>query len=63
MKNWIPLLLLLALSSCKTRNAVKNETGNTKDSIKTAEDSNNPKDVNQPVRDKHLLRTCIDPKI
>lgn len=53
MKNWIPvLLLLLALSSCKTRNAVKNDTGNTTDSIKIAEDNKNPKDVNQPVRDK-----------
>lgn len=53
MKNWIPLLLLLlALSSCKTRNAVKSDTGNTKDSIKTAEDSNSPKDANQPVKDK-----------
>lgn len=53
MKNWIPLLLiLLTLSSCKTRNAVKNDTGNTRDSIKTAEDNKNPKDVNQPVRDK-----------
>ncbi|MGE8554310.1 MAG: DUF4292 domain-containing protein [Chryseobacterium jejuense] len=53
MKNWIPLLLLLlALSSCKTRNAVKSGTGNTQDSIKTAEDNRNPKDVNQPVRDK-----------
>ncbi|BAP29753.1 uncharacterized protein CHSO_0716 [Chryseobacterium sp. StRB126] len=53
MKNWIPLLLLLlALSSCKTRNAVKSNTGNTQDSIKTAEDNRNPKDVNQPVRDK-----------
>lgn len=53
MKNWIPLLLLLlALSSCKTRNAVKNDTGNTRDSIKTTDDNRNPKDVNQPVRDK-----------
>ncbi|AZB01330.1 DUF4292 domain-containing protein [Chryseobacterium joostei] len=53
MKNWIPLLLLLlALSSCKTRNAIKNDTGSTKDSITTAEDNKNPKDVNQPVRDK-----------
>lgn len=53
MKNWIPLLLLiLALSSCKTRNAVKSDTGNTRDSITTAEDNKNPKDVNQPVRDK-----------
>ncbi|WP_347218189.1 DUF4292 domain-containing protein [Chryseobacterium sp.] len=53
MKNWIPLLLLLlALSSCKTRNAVKNDTSSTRDSIKTTEDNRNPKDVNQPVRDK-----------
>lgn len=53
MKNWIPfLLLLLALSSCKTRNAVKNNTGNTRDSITTAEDNKNPKDVNEPVRNK-----------
>ncbi|MGU3377202.1 DUF4292 domain-containing protein [Chryseobacterium sp. M5A1_1a] len=53
MKNWIPfLLLLLALSSCKTRNAIKNDTGNTRDSITTAEDNKNPKDVNEPVRNK-----------
>lgn len=53
MKNWIPLLLLLlSLSSCKTRNAVKSDTGNTRDSITTTEDNRNPKDVNQPVRDK-----------
>lgn len=53
MKNWIPLLLLLlSLSSCKTRNAVKNNTGNAQDSITTTEDNRNPKDVNQPVRDK-----------
>ncbi|AKK73034.1 hypothetical protein HX13_08730 [Chryseobacterium sp. P1-3] len=52
MKNWIPfLLLLLALSSCKTRNAVKNESANTRDSI-TTEDNRNPKDVNEPVRNK-----------
>ena len=53
MKNWIPLLLLLlSLSSCKTRNAVKNDADNTRDSITTTEDNRNPKDVNQPVRDK-----------
>ncbi len=53
MKNWISLfLLLLALSSCKTRTAVKNDTANTRDSIATAEDNGNPKDVNEPVRDK-----------
>ncbi|PKF72389.1 DUF4292 domain-containing protein [Chryseobacterium sp. PMSZPI] len=53
MKNWIPFfLLLLALSSCKTRNAIQNNTGNTRDSIKTTEDNRNPKDVNEPVRDK-----------
>ncbi|WP_250253621.1 DUF4292 domain-containing protein [Chryseobacterium sp. Marseille-Q3244] len=53
MKNWIPFfLLLIALSSCKTRNAVKSGTGTPQDSIKTTEDNRNPKDVNQPVRDK-----------
>ncbi|PQA91631.1 hypothetical protein B0A69_17685 [Chryseobacterium shigense] len=52
MKNWIPLLLiLLTLSSCKTRNAAKN-TGKTQDSLVAAEDNRNPKDANEPVRDK-----------
>ncbi|MDW9383043.1 DUF4292 domain-containing protein [Chryseobacterium sp. JV558] len=55
MKNWIPLLLLLlALSSCKTRTKVQNDTDHTRDSITTTADKDNgdPKDVNQPVRDK-----------
>ncbi|CAH0291557.1 MULTISPECIES: DUF4292 domain-containing protein [unclassified Chryseobacterium] len=53
MKNWIPLLLLLlALSSCKTRNAIKDNNGNPRDSITAAENNKNPKDVNEPVRDK-----------
>ncbi|UTX47839.1 DUF4292 domain-containing protein [Chryseobacterium sp. MA9] len=55
MKNWIPLLLLLlALSSCKTRTKVQNDTDQTRDSITTTVDKDNgdPKDVNQPVRDK-----------
>ncbi|MDR3026524.1 DUF4292 domain-containing protein [Chryseobacterium sp.] len=55
MKNWIPLLLLLlALSSCKTRTKVQNGTDETRDSISTTvdKDNGNPKDVNQPVRDK-----------
>ncbi|MCJ7934567.1 MAG: DUF4292 domain-containing protein [Chryseobacterium sp.] len=52
MKNWIPfLLLLLALSSCKTKNVINTDTG-TQDSISTAENNRNPKDVNEPVRDK-----------
>lgn len=52
MKNWIPiLLLLLTLSSCKTRNAAKNN-GSNQDSTVTAEDNRNPKDANEPVRDK-----------
>nr|WP_315032628.1 DUF4292 domain-containing protein [uncultured Chryseobacterium sp.] len=52
MKNWIPLfLLLLALSSCKTRNAVQNNTS-THDSIVTSKGNTNPKDVNEPVKDK-----------
>lgn len=53
MKNWIPFfILLLALSSCKTRNNAKNNADNKRDSIVTAEDNRNPKDVNEPVRDK-----------
>ncbi|UWX59317.1 DUF4292 domain-containing protein [Chryseobacterium oranimense] len=53
MKNWIPILLiLLTLSSCKTRNAAKNNTGSTQDSTVTTEDNRNPKDANEPVRDK-----------
>lgn len=55
MKNWIPfLLLLLALSSCKTRTAAQNDTDRTRDSINAAKDKDNgnPKDANEPVRDK-----------
>ncbi|MCC3216904.1 DUF4292 domain-containing protein [Chryseobacterium sp. X308] len=55
MKNWIPfLLLLLALSSCKTRNTAQSDTDHTRDSINAAKDRDNgdPKDVNEPVRDK-----------
>ncbi|WP_137905329.1 DUF4292 domain-containing protein [Chryseobacterium sp. 2VB] len=55
MKNWIPfLLLLLALSSCKTRNTAQSDTDHTRDSINGAKniDNGNPKDVNEPVRDK-----------
>lgn len=53
MKNWIPfLLLLLALSSCKTRNAAQNDTDHTRDSINTTKDNGNPKDVNEPVSNK-----------
>lgn len=52
MKNWIPLvLLLLLLSSCKTRNVAKNNSNSIKDST-VVENNNNPKDVNEPVRDK-----------
>ncbi|WP_080777856.1 DUF4292 domain-containing protein [Chryseobacterium phocaeense] len=53
MKNWIPILLIfLTLSSCKTRNAAKNNRGNTQDSTMVADDNRNPKDANEPVRDK-----------
>ncbi|MBB4808285.1 hypothetical protein HNP38_003627 [Chryseobacterium defluvii] len=52
MKNWIPfILLLLVLSSCKTRNAARKNTNKIQDSTFT-ESSNNPKDANEPVRDK-----------
>ncbi|GAB0156810.1 hypothetical protein CHRYSEOSP005_20770 [Chryseobacterium sp. Alg-005] len=51
MKNWIPLIILLLLvSSCKTRNAAKNNSS-IQDSIH-AENNNDPKDANEPVRDK-----------
>lgn len=53
MKNWIPILLiLLTLSSCKTRNAAKNHSGNPQDSTVVADDNRTPKDANEPVRDK-----------
>jgi len=53
MKNWIPLLLiLLTLASCKTRNAAKKNNSSTQDSTVIADDNRNPKDVNEPVRDK-----------
>lgn len=53
MKNWIPILLIfLTLSSCKTRNAAKNKSGNTQDSTVIAEYNRKPKDANEPVRDK-----------
>lgn len=53
MKNWIPfLLLLLVLSSCKTRNTVQNDTDHTQDSINIKKDNGNPKDANEPVSDK-----------
>lgn len=53
MKNWIPILLIfLTLSSCKTRNAAKNDNGNTQDSTVVGQDNRNPKDANEPVRDK-----------
>lgn len=52
MKNWIPLvLLLLILSSCKTRNVSKSGNGGIKDST-VVENNNNPKDAGEPVRDK-----------
>ncbi|MBT2622107.1 MULTISPECIES: DUF4292 domain-containing protein [Chryseobacterium] len=64
MKNWVPLLLLLlVLSSCKTRNVAKNNNSNAKDSI-VIENNNNPKDVNEPVRDKFTFyeHVVIPPK-
>ncbi|ASW74865.1 hypothetical protein IQ37_18680 [Chryseobacterium piperi] len=63
MKNWIPLLLfLLVLSSCKTRNIAKNN--NTGKDSTVVENNNNPKDVNEPVRDKFSFyeHVLIPPK-
>ncbi|MEJ5052483.1 DUF4292 domain-containing protein [Chryseobacterium culicis] len=65
MKNWIPfLLLLLALSSCKTRNTAQNDTDHTRDSINTTKDNGDPKDVNEPVKDKFTFyeHVLIPPK-
>ncbi|PIF43209.1 uncharacterized protein DUF4292 [Chryseobacterium sp. 52] len=65
MKNWIPILLILiTLSSCKTRNAAKNNNGDTKDSTVIAEDNRKPKDANEPVRDKFSFyeHVLIPPK-
>lgn len=65
MKNWIPfLLLLLALSSCKTRNTAQNDTDHTRDSINTTKDNGDPKDVNEPVKDKYTFyeHVLIPPK-
>ncbi|RKS96092.1 uncharacterized protein DUF4292 [Chryseobacterium defluvii] len=52
MKHWIPfIILLLLVSSCKTRNAAKKNNGSLQDST-YVENSNDPKDANEPVRDK-----------
>jgi hypothetical protein len=52
MKNWISaLLLLLVVTSCKTRNAARNHTGTSQDSIFVG-DNRDPKDANEPVSDK-----------
>ncbi|MCS3530890.1 DUF4292 domain-containing protein [Chryseobacterium sp. JUb7] len=54
MKNWIPLLLLLfVVTSCKTRNAHRKKDNNIKtDSTFVIGNDDNPKDANEPVRDK-----------
>ena len=54
MKNWIIVLLLLfAVTSCKTRNAAKKANNNVKtDSAFVLGNNQNPKDANQPVRNK-----------
>lgn len=64
MKTWIPLiLLLLVLSSCKTRNAAKRNNSNIQDSTVVKNDGN-PKDANEPVRDKFSFyeHVIIPPK-
>ena len=55
MRNWIIVLLLFfVVTSCKTRNARKKDKGNTikVDSTYVLEDNSNPKDVNDPIRNK-----------
>lgn len=66
MKNWISvLLLLLVVTSCKTRNAARNKTGAPQDSTSIAAgDNRDPKDVNEPVSDKFAFfeHVIIPPK-
>jgi hypothetical protein len=66
MKNWISvLLLLLVVTSCKTRNAARNKTGTPQDSTSTVVgDNRDPKDVNEPVSDKFAFyeHVIIPPK-
>ncbi|MFP3599367.1 DUF4292 domain-containing protein [Chryseobacterium sp. SIMBA_029] len=66
MKNWISvLLLLLVVTSCKTRNAARNKTGTPQDSTTTVVgDNRDPKDVNEPVSDKFAFfeHVIIPPK-
>lgn len=54
MKNWIIVLLLMFVAtSCKTRNAARKTNKNIKtDSAFVLEEDQNPKDSNEPVRNK-----------
>lgn len=54
MKNWIIVLLLMFVAtSCKTRNAARKTSKNIKiDSAFVLEEDQNPKDSNEPVRNK-----------
>lgn len=65
MKNGILILLvLLTLSSCKTRNAAKNNNGNAQDSTAVAEGGRKSKEAGEPVRDKYTFfeHVIIPPK-
>ncbi|MDR6923244.1 DUF4292 domain-containing protein [Chryseobacterium sp. 2987] len=65
MKNCILILLvLLTLSSCKTRNAAKNNSGNVQDSTVVSEDGRKSKDDGESVRDKYTFfeHVLIPPK-
>jgi len=56
MKNCILILLvLLTLSSCKTRNAAKNSNNNVQDSTVVSEDGRKPKEDGESVRDKYAF--------
>ena len=65
MKNCILILLvLLTLSSCKTRNAAKNSNGNVQDSTAVSEDGGKSKEGGEYVRDKYTFfeHVIIPPK-
>ncbi|KPE49918.1 DUF4292 domain-containing protein [Chryseobacterium indologenes] len=65
MKNCILILLvLLTLSSCKTRNATKSSNGNVQDSTVVSEDGRRSKEDGEAVRDKYTFfeHVIIPPK-
>ncbi|GAA4157922.1 DUF4292 domain-containing protein [Chryseobacterium ginsenosidimutans] len=64
MKNWIiVLLLLLVVTSCKTRNSARKKDNTVKiDSAYVLEDNKKPIDINEPVSDKLAFYEHVIPQ-